>query len=692
MALVLDDRVKETSTTTGTGTLNLSGAVSGFQTFVAGVGDGNTTYYAIINRDEAEWETGVGTVTDATTDTLARTTVIASSNSDSAVTFSAGTKDVFTTLPASKAVFEDASSDVTLPNDLILGSDSAVLKFGADSDTTLTHTDGTGLTLNSTNKLLFRDTGLYIYSSTDGQLDIVADTEVQIAATTIDINGAIALNGAITGATNITLSGELDAATLDVSGNADIDGTTNLDAVDIDGAVQLDATLTIGANDQGYDVILYGDTASANMTWDTSADDLIFNGGAGLIVPDGQFTLGSTAVTSTAAEINLLDTASANSVVNSKAVIYGSSGELAGTLSTVAQTNITSLGTLTALTVDDIAINGKVVTMTGSSSDTAVFTAGTNGTLSIVTTDAAAAAANIQITADGTVDIDSAGVLTLDSGAAINIEPAAGSAILLDGTISVDAGVVTGATSITSTAFVGDITGDVTGNTSGTAATVTTAAQTNITSLGTLTTLTVDNVIINGTTIGHTSDTDLITLGSAIATVAGEVSMTTLDIGGTNVTSTAAELNILDGVTSTATELNYSDLTTLGTSAASKVLSADSNNLTKITGGVYLEEDTLTFDATQDWDVRASPVAQVTLTANVTFDAPSNPTTGQYISILCIQDGTGSRTIAWNAVFEFTGGTAPTATTTAAKGDLFTFRYHNSHWIEVGRNLNLTRA
>jgi len=692
MALVLDDRVKETSTTTGTGTLNLSGAVSGFQTFVAGVGDGNTTYYAIINRDEAEWETGVGTVTDATTDTLARTTVIASSNSDSAVTFSAGTKDVFTTLPASKAVYEDASSDVTLPNDLILGSDSAVLKFGADSDTTLTHTDGTGLTLNSTNKLLFRDSALYINSSTDGQLDIVADTEVQIAATTIDINGAVALNGAITGATDITLSGELDAATLDISGNADIDGTTNLDAVDIDGAVQLDATLTIGANDQGYDVILYGDTASANMTWDTSADDLIFNGGAGLIVPDGQFTLGSTAVTSTAAEINLLDTASANSVVNSKAVIYGSSGELAGTLSTVAQTNITSLGTLTALTVDDIAINGKVVTMTGSSSDTAVFTAGTNGTLSIVTTDAAAAAANIQITADGTVDIDSAGVLTLDSGAAINIEPAAGSAILLDGTISVDAGVVTGATSITSTAFVGDITGDVTGNTSGTAATVTTAAQTNITSLGTLTTLTVDNVIINGTTIGHTSDTDLITLGSAIATVAGEVSMTTLDIGGTNVTSTAAELNILDGVTSTATELNYSDLTTLGTSAASKVLSADSNNLTKITGGVYLEEDTLTFDATQDWDVRASPVAQVTLTANVTFDAPSNPTTGQYISILCIQDGTGSRTIAWNAVFEFTGGTAPTATTTAAKGDLFTFRYHNSHWIEVGRNLNLTRA
>lgn len=81
-------------------------------------------------------------------------------------------------------------------------------------------------------------------------------------------------------------------------------------ALDINAAVQLDATLTIGADDQGYDVILYGDTASANMTWDTSADDLIFNGAAGLVVPEGQFTLGATAVTSTAAELNLLDNVS----------------------------------------------------------------------------------------------------------------------------------------------------------------------------------------------------------------------------------------------------------------------------------------------------------------------------------------------------------------------------------------------
>ena len=148
MALVVNDRVKETTTTTGTGTVNLGGAQTNFETFVAGVGNSNTTYYAIVHRSAAEFEIGLGTITDASPDTLARTTIISSSNSDSAVNFSAGTKDVFCTLPASKAVFEDASSDVTLPNDLVLGSDSSVLKFGADSDTTITHTADTGLTTN----------------------------------------------------------------------------------------------------------------------------------------------------------------------------------------------------------------------------------------------------------------------------------------------------------------------------------------------------------------------------------------------------------------------------------------------------------------------------------------------------------------------------------------------------------------
>jgi len=679
------------------------------------------------------------------------------------------------------------------------GTDIAVTFDGETGDGVLTWMEDEDyfkfsdeVLMNSTEKLLFGDTGTYIHQSADGVLDLVSDTEIEINATTIDINGAVAMDGAITGATNITLSGELDAATLDISGNADIDGTTNLDAVDIDGAVQLDAALTVGVDDTGYDVKFFGDTASAYMLWDTSADDLVLAGAAGIdlagdIDVDGTANLDNTDIDGTLAvdgttisldattslnidnsntsngisigtatsgvpisighstsevtindnltvtgtltlgsgaelaesELEMLDGITAGTIAASKAVVVdgnkdaasfrnvtltgeldaatldisgnadidgttnldavdidgavqidstvtvgvddtgydvkffgatsgaymlwdestddlvlagaaklylydagggeyisssgsaltiasggaalefpaadGSSGQvlktdgsgnldwvtISGTITALnnqTANRVTTIGsttteldgeanltfdgttlTTTALTVDDVAVDGKVVTMTGSASDTAVFTAGTHGTLSIVTTDAAAAAANIQITADGTVDIDSAGVLTLDSGAAINIEPASGSAILLDGTISIDAGVVTGATSITSTAFVGDITGDVTGNVSGTAATVTTASQSNITSLGTLTTLTVDNVITNGTTIGHTSDTDLLTLADGLLTVAGEVSVTTLDIGGTNIGSTAAELNLLDGSAKSTSSITLAD-------------------------------------------------------------------------------------------------------------------------------------
>ena len=101
MALVLKDRVKETTTTTGTGTVTLAGAVAGFQAFSV-VGNGNTTYYAIVAQTPGEWEVGIGTYTSAGT-TLSRTTVLASSNSGSLVNFSAGTKDVFVTYPAGYA-------------------------------------------------------------------------------------------------------------------------------------------------------------------------------------------------------------------------------------------------------------------------------------------------------------------------------------------------------------------------------------------------------------------------------------------------------------------------------------------------------------------------------------------------------------------------------------------------------------
>ena len=213
------------------------------------------------------------------------------------------------------------------------------------------------------------------------------------------------------------------------------------------GNAQLTGTLTVGVDDAGHDVQFFGATSGAYMLWDESVDDLILAGAARAIVPDGQLVLGSTAVSSTAtelnlldgvsglvqgdftklaavdasaAELNLIDGSSAGSVVNSKAVIYSGTGTIAGTLSTAAQANVTSLGTLSALTVDNVAINGA--------------------------------------------------------------------------------------------------------------------------------------------TIGHTSDTDLLTVGDGVLTVAGEITVTTLDIGGTNVAASAAELNIVDGSTSaTGTTLAAAD-------------------------------------------------------------------------------------------------------------------------------------
>jgi hypothetical protein len=145
-------------------------------------------------------------------------------------------------------------------------------------------------------------------------------------------------------------------------------------------------------------------------------------------------------------------------------------------------------------------------------------------------------------------------------------------------------------------------------------------------------------------------------------------------------------------VTATGAELNYSDLATLGTTAASKVFTADANNLTTVSGAVANVEDTLTDGATITWDVIDSPVAKVTLAGNRTLSAPSGttPIAGQFISLLIIQDGTGGRTITWNAVYEFAADTAPTLTATANLGDLFTFRYNGAKWLEVGRNLALT--
>ena len=145
MALVLADRVRETTTVTGTGTATLLGAVSGYQSFAA-VGNANTTYYVIANQSASEWEVGIGTYTSSGT-TLSRTTVLSSSNGGSLVNFSAGTKDVFVDYPASKAVYEDASGNIDsypITNGTINGTTVGATTASTGRFTTVQSTVATG--------------------------------------------------------------------------------------------------------------------------------------------------------------------------------------------------------------------------------------------------------------------------------------------------------------------------------------------------------------------------------------------------------------------------------------------------------------------------------------------------------------------------------------------------------------------
>jgi len=128
----------------------------------------------------------------------------------------------------------------------------------------------------------------------------------------------------------------------------------------------------------------------------------------------------------------------------------------------------------------------------------------------------------------------------------------------------------------------------------------------------------------------------------------------------------------------------------IGTPSDNTVSTAKLVNDSVTTAKIGFNEATLTDGATIDWDAVTQDVCKVTLGGNRTLNAPTNGTAGQFISILVIQDGTGSRTLTWNAVYEFASDTAPTLTTTASLGDLFVFRYNGTKWLEVGRNLALT--
>ncbi len=643
MALVINDRVKETTTTTGTGTVSLGGAVTGFETFAAGIGNSNTVYYCIAHQDQAEFEVGLGTL-DGDSSDLARTTVISSSNSDSAVNFSSGTKDVFCTLPASKLIFEDGSNNV-------------------------------------------------------------------------------AFGGAVTGVTNLTASGELDAATLDISGNADIDGTLEADAITVNGTTLAEVisdttgamfssntetgiTVTYQDADNTIDLALsaaqttitsllatdikIGEDDQTKIDFET-ADEIHFYAanveqvylGDNIFGPqsDSDVDLGSTGVRWKDAFVDSL-TVTGDISVGDDLTVNGGVLDVknAGAQSVVRFYCESSNAHYAQIQAPaHSAFSGNVTLTLPAATDTLVGKA-TTDTLTNKTLTSPKINEDVAVTSTATEInlIDggtSRGTTAVASGDGILINDAGTMRMTNVDTVSTYfAGHNVGGSNIVTTGALnsGSITSGF-GNIDTGSSTITT---TGLISGGSLD---IDNVLINGTTIGHTDDTDLITVADGLVTVAGEVQMTTLDIGGTNVTSTAAELN-------------YSDLATLGTTAASKVYTADANGLTKISGAALYTEDTLTDGSTVAWDVIASPVAKLTMAGNRTISAPSGttPAAGQFVSLLLIQDGTGSRTITWNAVYEFTGDVAPTLTTTAAKGDLFVFRYNGSKWLEVGRNLNLT--
>ena len=121
-----------------------------------------------------------------------------------------------------------------------------------------------------------------------------------------------------------------------------------------------------------------------------------------------------------------------------------------------------------------------------------------------------------------------------------------------------------------------------------------------------------------------------------------------------------------------------------------ELVNFNDGNYSSFTRAAFLPEGTLTDASTIAWDTLTKSVAKVTLTDNRTLGAATGAQAGQFISILFIQDGTGSRTVSFNAAYEFKDDTAPTLTTTAAKGDLFVFRYNGAKFLEVGRNQNLT--
>jgi len=550
------------------------------------------------------------------------------------------------------------------------GSNDGALKWMEDEDYFEFSDD---ILIATTEKIQFRDTAIFINSSADGQLDIVADTEIQIAATTIDINGNVDISGTLTVAGNFTFGSAviseaeleiLDGATVTTAELNILDGVTSTAAEInlLDGVTSTTAELNIldGVTSTAAELnILDGVTSTAaelnlldgvtSTTAELNLLDGVTSTTAELNILDG--------VTSTAAELNILDVS--NSTIGdlteistaanddvflaldtsggglkkiTRSTILAGSGSSSDIANVVEDTSPQLGGNLDMNGADivttsnatlDLAPNGTgtVVVRGNTNSAAIVFNCESNShgqkvfgqphSASVTNTLMLPAGANstlVSLVSEDTLTNKTLTSPKINENVAVTstatelnlldgVTSTTAELNILDGVTStaaeinlIDGGTARGTTAVAD----GDgfLTNDggtmrmtkvdtlstyMSGKSVGGSNIVTTGALNagSITSgFGTIDTgasaitttglisggsLDIDNVLINGTTIGHTDDTDLMTLADGLLTVAGEVQMTTLDIGGTNVTSTAAELNILDGVTSTAAELNLVD-------------------------------------------------------------------------------------------------------------------------------------
>ena len=381
--------------------------------------------------------------------------------------------------------------------------------------------------------------------------------------------------------------------------------------------------------------------------------------------------IGGTNVTSTAAELNILDgvtataseiniidgdtSASSVTIVDADQIILNDGG-------TMKQVAVSALNTYTSSSIaaNNISSGSSAVNITTSSGN--------------ITIDAAAS--NSDIIFKGTDDASDITMLTLDGSEAGNAT--------FNGTIT------SGGVSTSGAGLVIADAGNI-GSASDTDALaissggVVTFSQKPVINSG----VAIDNITIDGTEIDLSS-------GDLTVDVAGDI---TLDADG-------ADINLADGGTTFGTFTNSSSDFVIdaavqdkdiifkgddgGSAITSLTLDMSNSGAAIFSAAAYNAEATLTDASTISWNAITQPVAKVTLGANRTLGAASGGVAGQFVSLLIIQDGTGSRTVTFNAAYEFAEDTAPTLTTTASKGDLFVFRYNGSKWLEVGRNLNLT--